>query len=91
MTRALAQSSSTIRLPIHIREKQSKAKGLFREFSQQQGRLPNQAESEQLLATIGWSLAEWQQARQLHYTTSLDLRVGDSEQTDLGSLLPSMT
>ena len=89
ITRALAQSSSTIRLPIHIREKQTKAKRLLQEFTQHHGRLPSAAESEELLSTIGWSLEAWRQTQQLHFTTSLDIRVGDSETIERGSLVSS--
>lgn len=87
ITRALSQTSTTIRLPIHVREKQSKAKRLYRDFSQQQGRVPTTAEFAQLLTSIGWSFDEWQQAQQLHRTASLNMRVGDSDNNELGHLI----
>ncbi|MEO1349057.1 MAG: RNA polymerase sigma factor, RpoD/SigA family [Cyanobacteria bacterium J06635_15] len=85
ITRAIAQQSRTIRLPIHITEKLNKIKRVQRELSQKLGRNPNAVE-------IGESL-ELDPAQVREYLTlsrqpiSLDVRIGDNQDTELQELL----
>lgn len=85
ITRAIAQQSRTIRLPIHITEKLNKIKKTQRELAQQLGRSATAAE-------IGEAL-ELEPAQIREYLTmsrqpvSLDLRVGDNQDTELQDLL----
>ncbi|MEM9138173.1 MAG: RNA polymerase sigma factor, RpoD/SigA family, partial [Cyanobacteria bacterium P01_F01_bin.42] len=85
ITRAIAQQSRTIRLPIHITEKLNKIKKAQRELSQRLGRSPTPAE-------IAVEL-ELEPAQIREYLTisrqpiSLDLRVGDNQDTELQDLL----
>lgn len=85
ITRAIAQQARTIRLPIHITEKLNKIKKVQRELAQQLGRSATAAE-------IGVAL-ELEPAQIREYLTiarqpvSLDLRVGDNQDTELQDLL----
>ena len=85
ITRAIAQQARTIRLPIHITEKLNKIKKVQRELAQKLGRSATAAE-------IGVAL-ELEPAQIREYLTiarqpvSLDLRVGDNQDTELQDLL----
>jgi RNA polymerase nonessential primary-like sigma factor len=85
ITRAIAQQSRTIRLPIHITEKLNKIKRTQRELAQTLGRSPTMPE---IAADLDLSAAEIREylmiARQ---PVSLDLRVGDNQDTELQDLL----
>jgi RNA polymerase nonessential primary-like sigma factor len=85
ITRAIAQQSRTIRLPIHITEKLNKIKRTQRELAQTLGRSPTMPE---IAAELDLSAAEIREylmiARQ---PVSLDLRVGDNQDTELQDLL----
>ncbi|MEO0457961.1 MAG: RNA polymerase sigma factor, RpoD/SigA family [Cyanobacteria bacterium P01_A01_bin.114] len=89
ITRAIAQQSRTIRLPIHITEKLNKIKRVQRELSQKLGRNPTAVE-------IGESL-ELEPAQVREYLTlsrqpiSLDVRIGDNQDTELQELLEDDT
>lgn len=86
ITRAIAQQCRTIRLPIHITEKLNKIKKVQRELSQQLGRSPTPAEIGQALNLDIVQLREYLKiARQ---PLSLDLKIGDNEDTKLQDLLP---
>jgi RNA polymerase nonessential primary-like sigma factor len=85
ITRAIAEKGRTIRLPIHITEKLNKIKKAQRQLAQQNGRT----------ATIGELAAELdlspKQVREYlersRQPISLDMRVGDNNDTELGELL----
>jgi RNA polymerase nonessential primary-like sigma factor len=85
ITRAIAQQGRTIRLPIHITEKLNKIKKTQRELSQRLGRSPTPSEIAQEL--------ELEPAQIREYFTisrqpiSLDVRVGDNQDTELSELL----
>jgi RNA polymerase nonessential primary-like sigma factor len=85
ITRAIAQQARTIRLPIHITEKLNKIKKTQRELAQKLGRSATAAE-------IGEAL-ELEPAQIREYLTmsrqpvSLELRVGDNQDTELQDLL----
>lgn len=85
ITRAIAQQARTIRLPIHITEKLNKIKRVQRELAQKLGRAATAAE-------IGAELElEPDQIREFlmisRQPVSLDLRVGDNQDTELQELL----
>jgi RNA polymerase nonessential primary-like sigma factor len=85
ITRAIAQQARTIRLPIHITEKLNKIKRVQRELTQQLGRSPNPTEIAEALELEPGQIREFlQMARQ---PVSLDLRVGDNQDTELQDLL----
>ena len=85
ITRAIAQQARTIRLPIHITEKLNKIKKAQRELSQQLGRSATPAEIAKYLEIEPAQIREFLNlARQ---PVSLDLRVGDNQDTELRDLL----
>lgn len=85
ITRAIAQQARTIRLPIHITEKLNKIKKVQRELAQRLGRSATATE----IATA----LELEPAQIREYLTisrqpvSLDLKVGDNQDTELQELL----
>ena len=85
ITRAIAQQGRAIRLPIHITEKLNKIKKVQRELSQKLGRNPNTSEIAQELDLEPAQIREYLSvARQ---PVSLDVRVGDNNDTELSELL----
>ncbi|AFY79703.1 MAG: RNA polymerase sigma factor, RpoD/SigA family [Hydrococcus sp. C42_A2020_068] len=85
ITRAIAEKSRTIRLPIHITEKLNKIKKAQRQLAQENGRAATIAELAQELELTPKQVREYlERARQ---PLSLDLRVGDNHDTELGELL----
>ena len=91
ITRAIAEKSRSIRLPIHITEKLNKIKKVQRHLSQSLGRVATMTE---LSAELGLTPAEVREcfawARQ---PLSLDIRLGDNRDTELVDLLedPGLT
>ncbi len=85
ITRAIAQQARTIRLPIHITEKLNKIKKTQRELSQKLGRSAEPKEIAQELGLEASQIREYLSiARQ---PISLDVRVGDNQDTELSELL----
>lgn len=85
ITRAIAEKGRTIRLPIHITEKLNKIKKAQRYLAQQLGRAATAAELAAELELTPKQVREYlERARQ---PLSLDLRVGDNQDTELGELL----
>jgi RNA polymerase nonessential primary-like sigma factor len=85
ITRAIAQQARTIRLPIHITEKLNKIKKTQRELAQKLGRSAEVAEIAQELDLKSEQIREYLSiARQ---PISLDVRVGDNQDTELSELL----
>jgi RNA polymerase nonessential primary-like sigma factor len=85
ITRAIAEKSRAIRLPIHITEKLNKIKKLQRELSQKYGRAATVSELAHELELTPQQVREYlERSRQ---PLSLDLRVGDNQDTELGDLL----
>lgn len=91
ITRAIAEKGRTIRLPIHITEKLNKIKKAQRQLSQRLGRAATINELAAELELTPAQVREYlERARQ---PLSLDVRVGDNQDTELGELLedPSMS
>jgi len=85
ITRAIAEKSRTIRLPIHITEKLNKIKKVQRQLSQQHGRAATVAEIAETLELSTQQVRDYlEKSRQ---PLSLDLRVGDNQDTELSELL----
>ena len=85
ITRAIAEKGRTIRLPIHITEKLNKIKKVQRQLSQQLGRAATAAELAGELDLTPKQVREYLERARL--PLSLDLRVGDNQDTELGELL----
>ncbi|NEO98420.1 MAG: RNA polymerase sigma factor, RpoD/SigA family [Symploca sp. SIO2E9] len=85
ITRAIADKGRTIRLPIHITEKLNKIRKAQRQLAQKLGRVPKIAELAKELDLSEKQVREYlEKARQ---PLSLDLRVGDNQDTELIELL----
>lgn len=85
MTRAISQQSRTIRLPSHVYEKLTKMRHIQRQLSLQLGRNPLQGEIAQALEI---DIAEVRQLLQVaRRPFSLDLRVGENQETELVDML----
>ncbi len=85
ITRAIAEKSRTIRLPIHITETLNKLKKGQRELSQELGRTPTVSELAEFLDLPEPEVKELlNRARQ---PVSLEMKVGDSDDTELCELL----
>lgn len=85
ITRAIAEKGRTIRLPIHITEKLNKIKKAQRQLAQQLGRAATAAELASELELTPKQIREYLDRARL--PLSLDLRVGDNQDTELGDLL----
>lgn len=85
ITRAIAEKGRTIRLPIHITEKLNKIKKAQRQLAQQLGRSATMAELAMELDLTPRQIREYLERARL--PLSLDLRVGDNQDTELGDLL----
>ena len=85
ITRAIAQQSRTIRLPIHITEKLNKIKRAQRELSQVLGHTPTVAEIAQQLDITVQEVKHCLQSA--HTPLSLDMKIGDDQTTELQELL----
>jgi len=85
ITRAIADQSRTIRVPVHMVDTMTKLRNLTRDFRQEHGREPT---VEELAKLGGLSVDEatcvWRMSRQ---PASLDQPVGDGEETGYGDLI----
>src|SRR5689334_14426097 len=87
LQRALDNRSRTIRIPVHLGQRERKIARAQRELATKLGRDPTDAEIAQA-AEI--SVAEVREARETaRVVTSLDRPVGEEEETSLGALLAS--
>lgn len=85
ITRAIAEKGRTIRLPIHITEKLNKIKKIQRQMTQKLGRAATTAELAEEMNLTPKQIRDYlERARQ---PLSLDLRVGDNQDTELADLL----
>jgi RNA polymerase primary sigma factor len=85
--RGLANKARTIRIPVHIGQRERKIARAQRELAAQQGREPT---DEEVAREAELPLEEVLEVRETARTvTSLDRGVGDEEETALGALLPS--
>ena len=85
ITRAIAEKSRTIRLPIHITEKLNKIKKAQRQLSQQLGRAATVAELADEVKLTPKQVRDYLEKSRT--PLSLDLRIGDNQDTNLGDLL----
>ncbi len=85
ITRAIAEKGRTIRLPIHITEKLNKIKKVQRQLSQELGRSATIPELAEQLDLTPKQVREY--LEQSRHPLSLDLRVGDNQDTELSELL----
>ena len=85
ITRAIAEKGRTIRLPIHITEKLNKIKKAQRQLAQKKGRTATISELAKELDLTPKQVRDYlEKSRQ---PISLDVRVGDNNDTELGDML----
>ena len=85
ITRAIAEKSRTIRLPIHITEKLNKIKKAQRKLSQEKGRTPSIDDIARELDMTGAQVREV--LLRVPRAVSLETKVGKDRDTELGDLL----
>jgi len=85
ITRAIAEKSRTVRLPIHVNEKLNQIKKAQRELFQTLGRRATLTEIAQKLDLEPSQIREYLSAAS--GTVSLDMKVGDNQDTELSELL----
>ena len=85
ITRAIAEKSRTVRLPIHINEKLNQIKKVQRELSQTLGRRATVTEIAEKLDLKPSQIREYLSVAR--GTVSLDMKVGDNQDTQLSELL----
>ncbi len=85
ITRALAQKSRDIRLPIHITEKLNKIKQIQRELSQKLGHTPTVSEIAEALSLEPKQIREY--LLLIRQPISLDIKIGAAQDTELRDML----
>jgi RNA polymerase primary sigma factor len=86
ITRAVADQSRTIRIPVHMVETMSKVRNVSRKLLQELGREPT---IEETAKASGTALDETRRVMAMsRYPISLDRPVGNSEDSHFGDLLP---
>ena len=89
ITRAIAEKSRAIRLPIHVTENLNKLKKAQRELSQMNGYMPNVF---QLSDHLGLTVDEIKDLMcKAHQPTSLEIKIGENRDTALIDLLEDET
>lgn len=85
ISRAVMDQTRNIRIPVHIIELMSNIKKVERDFQQAHGREPKEAE---VAAVLGIEIKKVKEAYTwMKDTTSLDIMVGDDEDTTVGSFI----
>jgi RNA polymerase primary sigma factor len=87
MQRALSNTSRTIRVPVHIEQRQRRLTRAERDLTNKLGRDPTDEEVAKAAEMEVDEILELREAPQA--VTSLDRPVGDDGETELGDLLPS--
>ncbi len=85
MTRAIAEKSRTMRLPIHIHEKINKIKQTQRQLAQQLGHSATCQDVADKLSLSPEKVRDY--LSYIRQPLSLDMRLGDNQDVELGSLL----
>ena len=85
MTRAIAEKSRTVRLPIHINEKLSKIRRTQRQLDQNLGRSATAKEIAEQLSLTPKQVRDYLAIARK--PLSLDLRIGDNQDTELVDIL----
>jgi RNA polymerase nonessential primary-like sigma factor len=87
ITRAIANQSRSIRLPIHITEKLNALKKAQRQISQETGRTATIAELAVAVESTPEAIRKL--LEQTRHPLSLDIKVGSEKETELGELIES--
>jgi RNA polymerase nonessential primary-like sigma factor len=87
ITRAIAQKSRDVRLPIHITEKLNKVKQVQRELSQKLGYTPSVSDIAKALSLEPKQIREY--LLLIRQPISLDMKIGVAQDSQLGDMLIS--
>lgn len=85
ISRAIADQSKTIRIPAHIVESVNKLRKVQREMTAALGKEPTNSQLAIAMKVDEKTIVEW--FSYMGDTTSLDVQVGDEEDTTIGSLI----
>ncbi|MDO5425843.1 MAG: sigma-70 family RNA polymerase sigma factor [Eubacteriales bacterium] len=86
VTRAIADQSRTIRIPVHMRETMNRIRAQSRKFLAENGREPDTSE---LAVLMGMPIDKMEEIMKLFGDTiSLETPVGDEEDASLGEFIP---
>jgi RNA polymerase primary sigma factor len=86
VTRALADKSRTIRIPVHMVEKLNRVGYVERSLIQKLGREP---EIREIAAELGWTVKDVRDVLRVSQTpVSLEKPVGDEDDSELGDFVP---
>ena len=85
ISRAIADQSKTIRIPAHIVENVNKLRKVQREMTAALGKEPTNSQLAIAMKVDEKTIVEW--FSYMGDTTSLDVQVGDEEDTTIGSLI----
>ena len=86
MQRALQQQSRTIRIPVHVGQELSRVRAAERRLALELGRDPT---NEEVAANVGLTVEQLDELRAAErIPVSLEARVGNDGDTELGALLP---
>ncbi len=89
ITRAINDTGSTVRVPVHISEKLQKINKFKAEFQNKNDRLPTE---EEIKASLGMSKVEWasiEASLKIASVSSLDIEVGEDGGATVGDFIPS--
>jgi RNA polymerase primary sigma factor len=85
VTRALADKSRTIRIPVHMVEKLNRVGHVERQLIQRLGREP---EAEEVAAELGWTVRDVRDVMRVsQMPVSLEKPIGDEEDSELGDFV----
>lgn len=85
ISRAIADQSKTIRIPAHVVESVNKLRKVQREMTAALGKEPTNSQLATAMKVDEKTIVEW--FSYMGDTTSLDIQVGDEEDTTIGSLV----
>ncbi|MBV8880712.1 MAG: sigma-70 family RNA polymerase sigma factor, partial [Planctomycetaceae bacterium] len=89
ITRALADQSRTIRIPVHMIEAMSKLRAVTRKLTQESGREPS---LEEIADKAGIPFGEVQRVLKISkHPISMDRPIGESEESDVGDFLEDLS
>jgi len=89
ITRALADQSRTIRIPVHMIEAMSKLRAVTRKLTQESGREPS---LEEIAEKAGLPFGEVQRVLKISkHPVSMDRPIGESDDSDVGDFLEDVS
>lgn len=88
ISRGIADCSTTIRLPVHMRDRVSKLMKVKNEFWYNNGRAATRVELAELLGVSEQDICDLLKYKEIANLTSLDITIGEDEDSCLGDFIP---